>query len=586
MGNAVGGLARTKGLRWPVMLACCTMAALLMAAAAPRASAKDAETRHTSRAPYLIIHLDALSAQLFFSEYDAGRLPNVEHAFSNGKVVRNASSLFPAGTESLYPRLKNLGNIEDPYPVAWEYYDRSTDSVHPAAKTFMNLFLSVPSYARVQFITGIPGMDALAGIALLNTPRMLRDYPIVEFFWFGTDASGHVMGIDAQVQSMRVFDEFFGLLMDSLGDEQVNLVIYADHGISTLTSLLRWDEPVERALEEDLLFAYYPNVYLRNPASADDAARRLADLESVDFAFFRLAQGVVAGWHKGGKVVFTSSSEGVSYSFEGSDPFGYYAAGYGGEAMPDREWLERTCHMDYPAVPVDIARFMANPLAGDVVVAINPPNGLFDALRQRAGHFGFSRSDLIVPVLLTGPDIDLATIPEAFWVHTLYRDILRIEPRNQKATVREPNSIALFASSALCAMARENHPPDAIAPPSGSGVELRLSPAPSARMILTKADDALICLAEASIHRDFLSRVWAGGGLAWSDHGIRLEGCPCPTPCLSGRFELFLGPLTAELSVVAKPSFTSASSRLRYDIISGFAIEWILPKSIGISLSW
>ena len=38
-------------------------------------------------------------------------------------------------------------------------------------------------------------------------PRMLRDFGVVEFFWFATDAVGHLKGIEAQKVSVARFDK-------------------------------------------------------------------------------------------------------------------------------------------------------------------------------------------------------------------------------------------------------------------------------------------------------------------------------------------------------------------------------------------
>ena len=130
----------------------------------------------SDRSPYLVIHLDAVSSATFFELYDSGCLPNIEGAFGNGKVVRQAVSPFCPGTETLYPRIVNGNGQFDACPTAWEYVDRTTGSHTTHTETAVGLFSILPRYALTQAIHALPGLEWLSGWGLLNVGRLLRDY--------------------------------------------------------------------------------------------------------------------------------------------------------------------------------------------------------------------------------------------------------------------------------------------------------------------------------------------------------------------------------------------------------------------------
>jgi len=70
---------------------------------------------------FLIFHLDAVSSQDFFQYMEDGYLPNLKAVFNNGHIIHYGLSLFPGGTETIYPRLKKGLDNSTGDSVGWGY---------------------------------------------------------------------------------------------------------------------------------------------------------------------------------------------------------------------------------------------------------------------------------------------------------------------------------------------------------------------------------------------------------------------------------------------------------------------------------
>jgi len=73
---------------------------------------------------FLILHLDAVSSQNFFQYMEEGYLPNLKAVFEDGHMIHYGLSLYPGGTETAIPHLKE-GVDNSSGRVGWGYYDRS-----------------------------------------------------------------------------------------------------------------------------------------------------------------------------------------------------------------------------------------------------------------------------------------------------------------------------------------------------------------------------------------------------------------------------------------------------------------------------
>jgi len=180
---------------------------------------------------FLIFHLDAVSSQNFFKYMEDGDLPNLKAVFEDGHMIHHGLSLFPGGTETAVPHLKE-GVDNSTGGVGWGYYDREKEKVIPAYKTFFYWLSYLPRRAKPCIIYGIPGLDPFMFFPLLNVPELLETYGVIEFYWLTTDSLGHIMGPKLYEASIRRFDRYFGNLVKKLNLEEVNLILYCDHGMS------------------------------------------------------------------------------------------------------------------------------------------------------------------------------------------------------------------------------------------------------------------------------------------------------------------------------------------------------------------
>jgi len=69
---------------------------------------------------FLIFHLDAVSSQNFFQYMEEGYLPNPKAVFEDGHMIHHGLSLFPGGTETAVPQLKE-GLDNSTGGVGWGY---------------------------------------------------------------------------------------------------------------------------------------------------------------------------------------------------------------------------------------------------------------------------------------------------------------------------------------------------------------------------------------------------------------------------------------------------------------------------------
>lgn len=391
---------------------------------------------------------------------------------------------------------------------------------------------------------------------------MLRDYGIVEFFWFNSDTVGHNKGVQAQKASVARFDAFLRPFAHYIRrwPDSVNLVLYCDHGMSMIEEYVDTDAAMAEVAGERAVLCFYPNLYLADPNCAPEVARELAARHEVDFAFWREGDGRIVGLHGDGSVLFDFDEKGISYSYEGKDPFGYYDDGYRGEPLSDDGWLGMTCRSPWPAAPVQVVRYMQGDYSGDVVVITNPPKGMPTIGGFVARHKGIAASDCTVPVLISGPDIDLDPVPESIWLYTLYGDVLHIDPLAAQRASREPNSLTL----------------------SPTGIDLTLSPAPCLLLHAELSDDGSVFLCETDPFRSFNARVWIGAGI------VSRSDRPMTTthPVFSTRLEVLIDRLVIDWRTLRSEGKSGQRLSATYETQSGLTVRWCFPNQIGLGLTW
>jgi hypothetical protein len=514
---------------------------------------------------FLIFHLDAVSSQNFFQYMEEGSLPNLKAVFENGNMIHYGLSLFPGGTETIYTRMKEGWDNSVGNSAGWGYYDREKEQVVPGYKTFFYLFSHIPRRAKASFIYGLPGLDTFNFLPLLNVPELLETYGVIEFFWFATDGLGHMMGQKLQKASICRFDRYFGQLIKRLNLDEVNLILYCDHGMSFGDfTILNQKKEIKRIVGENIQAFLFPNLYIKNPELKDKIARDIVRDSEIDFAFYRENPHRVVGYSDQGKMIFEGNEEKIRYLFEVEDVFGYYNSGYKGEWLTALEWLSRTRESRFPGVPSNIYNILTNEKAGDIIVVINPPRIVFTYLHYSANHGGgITDTDLMVPILLKGKQLEHLYDREEMWLHNLYSSIPELSFENLEPA-REKNSFSFWGSG------------------SGeynSGFEVFLSPAYRWNFGFRYYDDIYRSWLEYDLYSSYVIRLWTGAGLQYN--GQSLEAL------LQARLQIDLG----KIQLNYRGQFTQEGWEINtkevvYQINDRLALEWLIPNGFGMSFSW
>jgi len=401
-----------------------------------------------SKPKFLIVHLDALSSPNFFQYMEEGHLPNLKAIFQDGDghIIPYGLALFPGGTETTVPHLRK-GVDNSTGGVGWRHYDPERDKILPKYVTFFDMFSTIPRRAKAGFIYGVPFLDFFNFYPLMNIPELLDTYNVVQFFWFATDSLGHFFREDAYLASYKRFDSYMGRLIKRLDLDEVNIIIYSDHGMS----FGRFIEPpqeeeIKRIVGDALRIYVHPIIFLNNPEEKEFFAKKIALESEIDFAFFRENVNRIVSYTVNGKIIFEGDREGkIRYLYEGEDVFDYYEEGYQGEWLDADEWLSLTKKSNFPGVAPNIYNLFMNETTGDIVIVINPPKipvfELLFGITYDANHAGVTKNDLLVPILLKGKELEHLYETEEIWLHDLFNRIPTLDLNDNKPE-REKNSFS------------------------------------------------------------------------------------------------------------------------------------------------
>ena len=511
---------------------------------------------------FLILHLDAVSSQNFFQYMEDGWLPNLKDVFEGGHMIHHGLGLFPGGTEMAVPHLKE-GADNSSGGVGWGYYDREKEKAISKYKAFFNMFSYIPRRAKACFIYGAPGLDPFIFLPFLNIPELLETYGVIEFYWFATDSLGHIMGPELYEASIRRFDRYFGNLVKKLNLDEVNLIFYCDHGMS-FGRFINADQKkeIKRIVGNNLKFYIRPNVYLKDPDKKEQVARDIVLESEIDFAFFRENPRRVVGYFDQGKIIFEGKEGKIRYLFEGEDVLGYYNSGYKGEWLTDLEWLSQTRESRFPGVPPNMYNLLSNTMVGDVVIVINPPKIPIN-FPYPANHAGLINTDLMVPILLRGPQLEHLYDREEMWLHNLYTSIPELSFENLEPA-REKNSFSFWGSG--------------FGEPN-SGLEMSLSPAYRWNFGFHYSDDIYRGWLEYDLYSSYLMRLWTGAGLQYNGEDL--------DALVQARLQIDLGKIQLNYGgQFTREGWEANTKELVYQINDHLAIEWLIPNGFGMSFSW
>jgi len=511
---------------------------------------------------FLIFHLDAISSQNFFQYMEDGDLPNIKAFFEDGHMIHHGLSLFPGGTEMAVPHLKEGLDNSTGIP-GWDYYDRDKERVIRGYINWFRLVSHISRRARACFIYGAPGLDTFAFLPLLNVPELLETYGVIEFYWFTTDALGHFMGPKLYEASIRRFDRYFGNIVKKLNLNELNVIIYCDHGMS-FGRFINADQrkEIKRIVGGNLKIFLRPHVYLEDPDKKDKVARDIVLESEIDFAFYRENPHRVAGYSDQGKMIFEEKEGKLRYLFEDKDVLGYYSTGYKGEWLTDLEWLSQTRDSRFPGVPPNIYNLLSNEKTGDIVVVINPPK-IPIHFPYPGNHAGLTNTDLMMPILLKGPQLEHLYDREVMWLHNLYSSIPELSFENNEPA-REKNSFSFWGN----AYGEHN-----------SGFEMSLSPAYRWNFAFHYSDNIYRSWLEYDLYSSYLIRLWTGAGLQYN--GQNLDAL------VQARLQIDLGKIQFNYGgQFNKGGWEINTKKLVYQINDRLALEWLIPNGFGMSFSW
>lgn len=524
---------------------------------------------HAEEKPkFLLIHLDAVCSEDFFHYMDEGYLPNIKDLFKHGHMIRYGLSLFPGGTETIYPRLKKGLDNTVGESVGWGYFDRDQDTIIPDYKTFSYLFSQVPRRTRASFIYGIPFVDIFNFLPMSNIPELLETYGVIELIWFATDATGHHLDKGHHLDSIRRFDRYFGHLIRRLDVEEVNFVLYCDHGMCFDNPIIiEQDKDIRKIVGTDFTAFKFPNLYLERPELSDFYARRIVMESEIDFAFYRRGSGRVEGYSKSGKIIFEEQKNRYRYLFEGEDSFHYDKYGYNGEWLTDLEWLSLTRDSEFPAVPPNLYRMLSHQYAGDIVIAVNSPKvAVFPPLPFSGHHHGITSNDLLVPILLRGKELEHLYDREEMWLHRVYSSIPALKFDNLEPE-REKNTFSFWGS-----LEEEQFP----------GFELSFSPAYRWNIAVRQEQEIYKGWFEYDVYSSYVIRLWAGAGLQY-------QGDLCD-PFFQARLQMDFGKI--QFNYGGQSNFSNLKEwqenrkELVYQFNDRLSLNWQIPNRVGLSLHW
>lgn len=510
----------------------------------------------------LLIHLDAVSYYALIDEIEAGNLPNIQRIFKDEDLLQKAITYYPSKTPFVISNIRNATKSDAGELVAWEIPGYDFTKTMRFQDSFIKMAMSKSRLARANLLYGIPFFNKLADLALMNTLDLFDEYPVQEFYWYKVDSYGHLKGEEEYLKKIREFDVQIGKYINEL-DDDINIIIYADHGM-----IFGEGVDIEKTIKEEYsnkINTYsYPTIFLYDKNDSEEIARQIVTESELDFAFFLNDETSVKGYFEDSVLYFDYKDRAIRYTHEGHDPFHYYENGYNGEYMTANEWLSFSIDMEYPATPVKVYAYLKNPHSGDIVTSLDGFKYNQTPFSRFGNHGGFSATEVIVPVLVRGPNVGHIGKFGELWLQDLF-DETEIFTFNQK-----PNRDSHYISSRYSIKNNNTQVSTAFSPTYRYrlGVDLELDSLTGSTFDIRQA------WGKFDAYRSYLARLWFGAGLDFS--GERAEVMAMM------RHEFRYRQFSTRTSLT-----TSGNNRftLGYDLSKYFTLELTNFANIGFRLS-
>ncbi|MDD5635560.1 MAG: hypothetical protein PHE81_03060 [Atribacterota bacterium] len=206
-----------------------------------------------------------------------------------------------------------------------------------------------------------------------------------------------------------------------------------------------------------------------------------------------------------------------------------------------------------------------NEKAGDIVIVINPPRIPIFNLRYPANHAGLTKTDLLVPILLKGKELEHLYDTEEIWLHDLFNQIPSLD-LNSKPD-REKHSFSFWGN-----LQDGQYP----------GFELSISPAYRWNVVLQYENDLYNGRFEYDFYSSYVIRLWIGAGLEYQEKEYE--------PFLHTRIQMDFDKIRFNYGVQSHlfdlKNWEENKKELIYKVNNRLSIDWQIPNRLGFSIYW
>lgn len=516
----------------------------------------------------ILIHLDAVSTHYFEQELEKGNLPNIKGFFGEEGIINHTITYFPSKTPVVISSIREGETQQDAELPGWKWNIEEMEGLQEGIQkeedvgligSFLKMAFSKSRLSTTTLIYGLPVFHWMAGPAFVNLADYLKDYDVLQFYWYNIDTQGHFNGEEAYLEQFAAFDKQLGRLIRRL-DDDVNIIIYSDHGM-VFGEGVDADTMVENVVGDNLGVYSFPSLYLQDPTTKSEYAKKLVEDTDIDFTFFRSSDYEVTGFHKDGTIRFIKNieEESVRYEYSDTDLLRYYDKGYNGEYLTREEWLELTHSINYPLAPINIYYYTENPRAGDIITLFEADKFHQTGYSSSGNHGGFTSLDMSVPLLIHGPDVESLKDRDYFWLPELFMEIDNI---NFNA---EPNRERHFLGSRYD-FKRDRFVTDISLSPS-----YRLNYGASLYSSDFSEYDRIDVWGKADLFRSYLTRTWVGVGVEIKDSGY--------TPFFMFNYDINIRRFVIQNSFATNRQYYF---RMAYEATDWFALTTVNFNSLGV----